>query len=466
MVRALIVLSVGLATAPARAEGPDFDAAAHSARKVLDRLVAADTSNPPGNEARAVAIGVERLREANVPFSVSEFAPGRENLVARLESDDSAAPLLLLAHIDVVGADGQDWKTNPHEVVERDGFLYGRGVNDDLSMAAVALEVLLLLKAQRIPLARDVILAWTGDEESGGSGVRWLLDHEPDSIRAEIVLNEGGGVKLGQNGEPEMVELQTAEKTYQDFVLTARGPTGHSSVPLADNAIYRLARALERLAEHSFPPRVLPVTRANLAGRAAREQGDLGNAMAALADAKGTLPKDALAVADKNPALAASLRTTCVATQLSGGTRANALPAEARATLNCRILPDETAQAVEKELRRVIDDAKIEIKPTDELGHGKPSPLEGPAPAAIKKITQQMWPGLPIVPFMSRGATDSRFLRARGMVAYGFSPIALSEEDERRAHGIDERIPAGSLRPAVELLYRVAVELAAKKSPT
>ncbi len=453
-----LLLAAALAAAPAVAA--DYDAAARSARSLLEALVAADTSNPPGNESRAAALGAERLAAAGIAFERTEFAPGRENLVARLRGDGSQPPVLLLAHTDVVGAEGQAWSSDPHVVVEKDGYLVGRGVEDDLGMAALLLEVLVMLQREKTPLARDVILAWTGDEESGGAGLRWLLEHEPSSVKAAFALNEGGMIRLGEDGKPTWVELQTAEKIYQDYVLVARGETGHSSVPLADNAIYRLSRALAKLADQRFPARLLPVTRAYLAARAPLEPPALGRAMRAVAGAKGALPADALAALDADPVLAASLRTTCVATLVSGGTRLNALPAEARASVNCRILPDETPAQVQATLARVLADPAIEITPTEEFGFGEPSPLEGPAPAAIARVVQTMWPGLPVVPFMSRGATDSRFLRARGIPAYGIGPIPETDDDARRAHGIDERIPAWGLRTGVEFLHRLVLELA------
>jgi acetylornithine deacetylase/succinyl-diaminopimelate desuccinylase-like protein len=453
-----------LLTAPLPAAGaPDFDAAARSAREVLEALVAADTTNPPGNESRAVAVGAARLQSAGIPYEVKTFAPGRENLVARVSGDGSEPPVLLLAHIDVVGTEGQQWSTDPRRVVEKDGYLQARGVSDDLGMAAVELAVLTLLKQELVPLARDVIMAWTGDEESGGAGVRWLLANDPQSIDAAIVLNEGGGVRLGEGGKPAFIELQTAEKTYQNFTITARGSTGHSSVPLPDNAIYRLARALERLEKHIFPARLLPVTRAWLRERSQIEPSEVGAAMRKLADSAGELPPDALAVIEKTPLLASNLRTTCVATMISGGTRVNALPASATATINCRIVPDERVEDVAKEIVRVLADPGLEVEPSEEFGFGEPSPLEGAGPAAIAKAAREMWPGIPIIPFMSRGATDSRFLRARGAAAYGIDPIALTEEDARRAHGIDERIPATALRTAIEFLYRLVVELAGKR---
>jgi acetylornithine deacetylase/succinyl-diaminopimelate desuccinylase-like protein len=458
-----IVLLSSPAPAPAApaAGAPDFDAAARAARDLLGELVAADTSNPPGNEARAARIGAARLQAAGIAYETVEFAPGRENLVARLAGDGSKRPVLVLAHSDVVGTDGQSWSTDPRRMVEVDGFLVGRGVLDDLGMAAVALEVMILLKETRVPLARDVILAWTGDEESGGDGIRWQLEHRPETVDAEIALNEGGAPLLDPaTGRVKLVEMQTAEKLYQDFTVTARGPTGHSSVPMPGNAIYRLARAIDRLAGHEFPARLIPVTRAWLAARAPLEPPERAAAMRVLAESEGPLPADALAVLEADPIASANLRTTCVATMIEGGTRVNALPAEAKANVNCRILPDETTEDVRRQLAAVFDDPELGIVAARDLGHAPASPLDGRVPDAIRKVAGEMWPGAPVVPFMSRGASDSRHTRRAGILSYGLGPIPVAEEEARRAHGVDERIPAASLRPAVELLYRLVVEIA------
>ncbi|HWM88274.1 MAG TPA: M20/M25/M40 family metallo-hydrolase, partial [Kofleriaceae bacterium] len=407
-------------------------------------------------------LGAAQLRQAGIRYEVSEFEKGRGNLVARIKGDGSARPLLILAHIDVVGARGQAWSTDPHRMIEKDGHLIGRGVSDDLGMAAVALEVMRLLAQNRVPLRRDVILAWTGDEESGGKGIRWLVQHRRASIDAELAINEGGGILLDERGKPKLVALQMAEKTYQDFEIRALGPTGHSSVPLDDNAIYRLSRALDRLGKHRFPARLLPVTRAFFAGRADREPPALARAMRALASARGRLPAGPLATIEADPILRANLRTTCVATLVSGGTRENALPADARANVNCRILPDETSDDVRRQLVKIIDDPQLRVRALEDFTRANPSPLDGPGPAAIRKIIGEMYPGTPVIPAMGRGATDSRHLRAIGIASYGLVPMPNTEANSRRAHGIDERIPTASLRSGVELLYRLVIELAAR----
>ncbi len=439
-----------------------YEEHALAAKRLLFDLVAANTSNPPGNEARAVEIGARRLREAGIPFEISEFAPGRKNLVARLKGSGRKAPLLLLAHTDVVGAGGQQWNTDPHRVHESNGYLIGRGVVDDLGMACIELETLVLLKKTGVWLERDVILAWTGDEESGGSGIQALLRSSPTAIAAAFAINEGGGLVLTEGGQSKYVALQTAEKIYQDFELVVEGPTGHSSIPMEPNAIARLAKAVDRIASRPFAPRLLPVTRAYFAARSAIETGPLARAMRALAASEKTLPREALELVQADPLLSAQLRTTCVPTLLSGGTRVNALPAEATANINCRILPDETVGSVAKALSEIIDDPGVALRPVKDFSEAAPSPIEGPVFEAIRKVVQKRWPRLPIIPTLSTGATDSRFLRATGIHAYGFNPIGVSESDLRRAHGIDERIREESFAQGLELMHELVLELAGK----
>jgi acetylornithine deacetylase/succinyl-diaminopimelate desuccinylase-like protein len=456
-----------LLVAPATWGAPDFDAAARDARALLARLVAADTSNPPGNEARAVAIGEAWLRERGISFESHEFAPGRKNLVARLAGDGSRGrPLLILAHVDVVGTKGQVWATDPRQVVESGGYLLGRGVADDLGMATLALEVLGLLAADRVPLGRDVIVAWTGDEESEGLGIQYALKEHRAAIDAEVALNEGGGLLLGDDGAVKMAGLQVAEKVYQDFVIRATGPTGHSSAPLDDNAIARLGRAMDRLGRHRFPVRMLEVTREGFLARAqVEDQANprLAAALRAVARSRGAPPRAALAVIEAQPSLRNRIRTTCVPTQISGGTRENALPAEVYANVNCRILPDEKPADVARQLAAVIADPRVEIRAVPPFEAAGPSPLSGPVVEAVRKVMAEMHPGVPVVPAMSPGATDSRYLRMAGIAAYGFNPIGNTETDARRAHGVDERIPASQLRSGVELLYRLVVEIAGKR---
>ncbi len=443
-----------------------FEADVATVRKTLSEMVAANTTNPPGNESRVVKIIARRLKDEGIPYEVSEFAPGRENITARLKAATpptgakGTKPIMLLAHIDVVGTADQAWTTDPFTMIEKDGYLYGRGVSDDLGMAAINLEVFLQIKKSGVTLKRDIILAMTGDEESGGAGIQYVLAKHPEQMDPEIVINEGGSPELGQNGKVKLINLQAAEKMYQDYQLTATGPTGHSSVPNPDNAIYRLARALDRLGKVERPARLIPVTRGYFEKRAPLESPVLAGAFMALVKSKKVLPKAALSEIEKDPALKSLLRTTCVATMLKGGTKENALPPEAHAVVNCRIMPDESIAEIQAWLTQTVGDTKVDIKPVGEMGASEASDPKGELPSAVEKIAAQIWPGAPVIPAMFGGATDSRYLRAKGIASYGIGPFAMLKADQRRAHGIDERIPVAAIRPGIEFMHRLVSELA------
>ena len=439
----------------------DYDAAVKGIRETLTGLVKSEPVNPPGNEARAVAVVAERLKKEGIPFEVIEFDKGRANIVARMKGSGAKKPLLLLAHLDVVGVKDQAWTVPANVVTEKDGYLYGRGILDDLGMAAVIVETLVLLKNSKQALDRDVVMALTGAEETGGEGVRHLLDKKPELINdAEIALNEGGSPTL-VDGQVKFIKMQVGEKIYQDFKLTAKGETGHSSVPKKNNAIYKLARALDKLGRHEPEYRLIPATRAYFTERAKFETPDQAKAMTALVNAKGKLPKAALEKVKENPIHASILSTTCVATMVSGGTKENALPPEASANVNCRLLPDETLAQAKERLEKVIGDKEVEVSMSKEFGAAEASPVTGVVPDAVREISQQMWPGTSVIPSVQTGATDSRFLRRKGILAYGVGPIAISEPDGNRAHGIDERIPVASLRPGIEYFHKIVLKLAA-----
>lgn len=463
MNKRMILIGVFLAsvvTAGASASVVD-DKMVDSYRKTLGELVQADTSNPPGNESRAVKVLAARLREAGQDYEIIDFAPGRQNLIARLKGDGSKKPLLLLAHIDVVGTKDQKWTSDPHVLTERDGHLYGRGTEDDLGMAVANLEIFLALKRSVAKFNRDIILAFTGDEESGGLGIRYVLKTKPELLDAEIALNEGGSIVFGTDGKVRYAKIEVAQKTYQDFELVATGTTGHSSVPRADNAIYRLAEALARLEKNPPKPRLLPLTRAFFKERSRLDPAPLGPALKRIAESKGEIPASALKAIASEPMLQANLMTTCVPTMLSGGTKANALPPEARAVLNCRILPDETIEQTEARLVKVIADARVEVKRGEDNGlSGGSSPVDGEAPDAIRKAITETWPGTPVIPVMALGATDSRFLRVRSVKCYGIHPIPRTEADSGRAHGIDERIPIAGIKNGLEFYERLVLALA------
>jgi acetylornithine deacetylase/succinyl-diaminopimelate desuccinylase-like protein len=437
------------------------------ARQLLDELVAIDTSNPPGNEALAAVHVAKLLRAAGIQPTLVEFAPGRANVVARLRGDGSKRPLILLAHLDVVGALGQPWTTPPFTVTEKDGWLYGRGVTDDKSWAAIATALFLELARTHAPLRRDVILMLTGDEESGGAGIQYLLKHRRDLFgEAEYALNEGGSVVLdgsgsaGGPGKVKLVNLGTAEKTFQDFLFIAHGVGGHSSVPNDENAIYRLSRALEKLAGYTFPTRLSPVIRESLRAMALAQPEARAKAMRAAADsASDTIAPALLATMDAYPPLRATMRTTCVATLLSGGTRDNALPVEARATVNCRILPVDKIAQVQDTLKQLAAGlADVQLVP--DVGVGPEVPVRGPLRDAVERAAHAIFGAdVAIAARVGLGASDSRFLRQVGIQSYGLGLLAKPEELTRNAHGPDEAAPAASFPLGVRFLRAVVAEL-------
>jgi acetylornithine deacetylase/succinyl-diaminopimelate desuccinylase-like protein len=449
---------------------PDLDQRVKSFRETLAALIQADTSNPPGNESRAVKILADHLKKEGIPYEIIEFAPGRQNLVARLKGTGEKKPLLLLAHIDVVGTKDQNWSSPPHEMTEKDGYLVGRGVWDDLGPAVLNLETLIALnhdmKSSGLKPRRDLIAVFAGDEESDSAGIRYLIEKRPDVLDAEIALNEGGSIKLDENGNVHYIAMQVAEKIYQDFILVAKGPSGHSSIPKKGNPIYRLARALDRLGNYQPKERLLPLTREYFRQRATLEKPALAHAMLALANSKGSLTqsglKNDLQLIRENPIHAAMLSTTCVATLLSAGTKVNALPTEARASVNCRLLPDESVDDVHKLLTKIVNDPEIEIRMDGVPGSKSPSPdLMGEVPTVLRKLAKETWPNAPVLPVMQNSTTDSLYLRQRNIQAYGFFPLGLSEQDYLRAHGVDERLPIAGIRPGIDFMYRLVQQLVA-----
>lgn len=450
-----------LAALPLLFATPDFDAAGTRVRALIEKFVAIDTSTV--HEDRIAHLAEERLQPLGLETQILVPAPDHGILVARLKGNGTKKPLLLIAHIDTVGANKDEWKSDPWTLTERDGYLYGRGVIDDKGMAAMAIEAVALL-AEEKDRARDVILVLAGDEESGvGVGTQWLVEHHPELVRdVELELNEGGDLSADADGKPRYVSLQNSEKNWQNFELVATGPGGHSSAPLPDNAIWRLAKAMTRVEGLEPPPRLTATTRAWFAGRAKIEkQPATRRALAAVADAKGNAPPAwAVKALSSDPEFHAQLRSTCVPTLLAGGSRVNALPTEAKVTINCRMIPGEDVEAFAATLKKAIADPKVELRYHVTATGDSTSPPDGPMVDAVKRATAQMFPAIPVVPYMSSGGTDSKKFRALGISSYGLDPFPMSEEDERRMHGPEERMQIDGPRVGVEYLHRILVEAA------
>ena len=430
------------------------------ARDLLRELVEIDTTHSTGNTTRAAEAMAAHLIAAGFPEEdVRVLGPkeNKGNLVARFRGRNGGRePLLLLAHIDVVEADPADWNLDPFTFVEQDGYYYGRGTTDDKDEAAIHIANLIRLRQEGFRPDRDIIVALTADEEGGtDNGVVWLLENHRELIDAEYALNEGGGGAM-KKGERISNNVQASEKVYQSFTLEVTNPGGHSSLPVKENAIYRLADALVALRAFDFPVTLNEVTRVFFERSAALEQGEIAEAM------RGVLrdPPDPASVAllSRTPFYNSRLRTTCVATLLDGGHAQNALPQRATATVNCRVLPGEPIDGVEATLKEVIDDEQVAISRVAIATPSPPSPLAADVLQPIERITEEMWPGVAVIPTMSTGATDGLFLRNAGIPVYGVSGL-FGEIGDNRAHGQDERILIRSFFEGQEFLYRLTKAL-------
>ena len=400
---------------------------------------------------------VERLGAAG--FDAGDMtlvqSPGdTPNLVVRYRGTDARRPVMLMAHVDVVDAEPDAWQLHPYEFLEEDGYYYGRGTSDNKAGATILVTNFIRLRTEGYEPDRDLIMVLTGDEETTGGGINHLVNERRDLVDAELALNtdSGGGV-YDPNGEPQMFMVQTSEKLYQSYELEATNPGGHSSLPRPDNAIYQLVAALGRIEGHAFPTELNDGTRLFLERSAAFQHGDTGALMLAVA---GESPDDDAArrLAASGPFFNATLRTTCVATMLSGGHVENALPRNAKATVNCRILPGHTPEETEAVLRRVIDDEGVSIRPTGVATPSDPSPWDADLMAPIEAIVQEMWPGTPVIPNMGTGATDGLYVRNAGIPVYALGAI-FSAPGDVRAHGLDERVGVDEFHDAVEFWYRM-----------
>ncbi|PYR21845.1 MAG: peptidase M20 [Acidobacteria bacterium] len=455
----LILLTGGLVSAQS---GPNDQ----RAREILKELIEINTTDTPGgNVTRAADAVAARLKAAGCPAGDMQVLgpdPRKGNLVARLRGTGAAKPLLLLAHLDVVEAKREDWSFDPFTFLEKDGFFYGRGTSDDKSMAAQFVANLIRLKEEGFKPDRDLILALTADEEGGAfNGVDWLVKNHRDLIDAEFAINEGGGGTM-RGGRYLTNEIQASEKVFQDFHLEVTSSGGHSSLPVKDNAIYRLSAGLARLAAFDFPVELNEVTRGYFE-RSATVQSDPKLAADMRAVARPTPDLAAAArLSASLPYYNAQMRTTCVATRLLGGHANNALPQMAGANVNCRILPGVSPASVKARLVEVLADPKITVTFVGDATPSKPSALRPDVMSAVESLTRQMFPGVIVVPVMSTGATDGLYLRNGEIPTYGVDGT-FGDIDDVRAHGRDERVGVKQYFEGLEFQYRLIKELGIKK---
>ncbi len=458
----------------ALAQGPVYTAGAlkphqQLARSIYKELIEINTGVTTGNVTTAAVAMAKRFRDAGIPEAdifVGGPRPEKHNVVARIRGRSSGRkPIILLAHIDVVEALKADWSADldPFVFTERDGYYYGRGTADDKAMASIFVANAFRLKQEGWVPDRDIIIALTADEESGpANGVDWLLKNHPELVDGGLVINEGGGGTL-RNGKPLFNSVQATEKITTNLTLHVTNRGGHSSVPRADNAIYSLAQALLRVSQYQFPVKLNEVTRQYFSKTAEVEEPAMGRAMKALV--ANPADKAAIATVTAEPRYNSMLRTTCVATGLSGGHASNALPQLAEANINCRVYPDETATQVRDSLARVIGDTTVEVIIRTQRPPAPVSQLIPELMQPVERITKEMFGSIPVIPVMSTGATDSRFFRQQGVPAFGVSGLFSDPAVDARAHGRDERMRMQSYYEGQEFLFRLTKALTQAVTP-
>jgi acetylornithine deacetylase/succinyl-diaminopimelate desuccinylase-like protein len=429
------------------------DAERQFAREIYKELIEINSSFSTGATTPVAEAMAARLKAAG--FSASDIfvggaIPKKANLVARYRGSGVRKPLLLLAHSDVVEAKREDWSFDPFTFIERDGYFYGRGTGDDKAQAAVWIANLIRYKREGFKPDRDIIVALTADEEGGGpyNGVEWLLKNKRELIDAEFCINEGGWGEMA-GGRKISNNIQVGEKYVVNFRLEVRNKGGHSSMPVADNAIYHLAGALDRISRFVFPLKTNDVTRAYFGAIAKIETGAIRKDLAKVAENSQEAMER---VAAASPAWNATLRTTCVATQLEGGHAMNALPQLAAATVNCRVMQEDSVEYVQDALQKVVADKQVTFKIGGAPTKGPASPMRPDLLKAVNRLTDTFWPGVPAVPIMVMGATDGMYLRAAGIPTYGVQGFFM-DRDDIRFHGRDERMGVTSFYEGQEFLY-------------
>jgi len=456
------LLSALLCSASAATGADALSTQQQRALDIYKELVEINTVTETGDTAQAADAMAARLRAAGFTaqdVQVFKPAPRKGNLVARLRGTGARRPILLLAHIDVVPANPDDWSTDPFRFTEIDGYYYGRGTGDDKFMASALIANLIRYKQEGFRPDRDIIVALETDEEildRDGWGISWLIKNQRPLIDAEFALNEGGGVGV-KNGKIIRNSVQTSEKVSVTYRLEVKDRGGHSAVPRQDNAIYHLADGLARVAKFNFPLNLNATTRAYFEDSAKLETPQMASDIRSVLSNR---PDPAsLNRLYANATYNAQLHTTCVATMLQGGHAYNALPQTASAMVNCRVMPGEPIEGIRATLIRTLGDERISVNEVAKPVLSMPTTMTSEVSAAIQKTSEEIFPGVPIVPIMGAGATDGSYLRNAGIPTYGHTGLA-GDVDDVRSHGQDERVAKKAFFDGQEYLYRLVKRLA------
>ena len=436
------------------------------ARGWLTDLIKINTFNPPGNENLAAMYVFSLLQKEGIKAEILDVVPGRSAVVARLRSSvvpDPSKALLLVAHLDVVPVEKARWTVDPFGGVVRDGYLYGRGAIDDKGMLAANLAVFINLKRTNAHLNRDVIFLATADEEgSGDASIRTLISRYWDKFAAGFAINEGGNVFM-KNGKVQYIGVQASEKVAVNVAVVARGTSGHASQPTKDNPVVHLAAAVAKIGAYSAPVHFTAIVRRYFEGIAPLEDDEIGKWIRSM-DTSDRGEHAQRVVSDASPLWNSMIRDTVAPTILSAGLANNVIPAEARANLNVRLLPGDSINPIIGDLNKLVNDpaVRLEVQPNGGLA-APPSSLESELYNLICRVASREFAGAPALPFQSTWLTDSAQLRLHSVQAYGLVPFPLSDEDLRRMHGDDERIPLASFDKGVDVLNKIVTEFAVSR---
>ncbi len=437
----------------------DLDQLLKEAIQYLQEYLRIDTVNPPGNEIAAARFFKRTFEGESIPCQLFEPSPGRGNLLASLKGSGTGRPILLLSHMDVVPAEKEAWEVDPFAGIIKDGHLYGRGALDNKSMGIVEMMVLLILKRQKVSLKRDILFFATADEETGGRwGVEWAIENIPALKECEYALNEGGYVILDENGAPDRYEISSGQKVLFQLKLKAKGTSSHGSMPHSDNPNEKLVQALERVTRWETPFRILPMVKEFFLRIAPRQPADDRKFFEDIE--KGLRVPSFSSRLTSNPSYNATLRDTVCLTVLKAGNKINVIPSESTAGLDCRLLPGSSKESFLREIKKRLGD-DIEVEVFSESTSLPPSPFDTDLFRAIQNFAARSDPGCPVVPLLLPGATDSRFLREKGIVSYDFCPFRLTEKELMRVHGNNERIAVENLNFGMKAMLEILREIAA-----
>jgi len=435
----------------------DWDQLLEEATHYLQQYVRIQTVNPPGNEIEGANFLKRTFDENSIPCQIFEPLPGRGSILGTLKGNREKKPILLLSHIDVVPVEKEGWEVDPFSGIIKDGYLYGRGAHDDKSMGIIEMMVLLILKRERVPLKRDILFFAAADEETGGEwGVKWAVKNIPALKESEYAFNEGGIIILNKEGLPDRYQISCGQKVIFQLRLRTKGRSGHGSMPHPENPNVKLVQALEKVINWETPYKILPMVKEYFSKMAPKQSPEDKIFFEDIE--KGLNDPTFSKRLTSNIIYNAMVRDTISLTILQGGNKENVIPSQSTATLDCRLIPSSSKEDFLKEINKRVGD-EVEIEVISESESVSPSPLDTDLFRAIQKYAGQNDPNCPLVPYLLAGATDSRFLREKGIITYDFCPFRFTEEELLRVHGNNERIAIENLRFGMKMMVDILKEV-------